>query len=113
MEGCNIVNSSYKYFFFLLNSGMEHWAKVLWVNVVWVLGVCFVLPAKMWAVSDNSCLSCNPSVVSPMELYPKIGVICLDEFNGDVYSACSIDIVPSVRVSLSLVFKVYIYFDVC
>ena len=40
-------------------------------------------PAKIWVVSDNSSLVSNPGIVVSVKLDPKIGVVCLNEFNGD------------------------------
>jgi len=40
LEGCDVINSSYEYFFLcLLNSSMECWAEVFWTNMVRMLWI--------------------------------------------------------------------------
>jgi len=41
LEGCDVMNSSCKdFFFWLLSGSIKCWAEVFWANVVWVLMVC-------------------------------------------------------------------------
>ena len=54
----------------------------------------------------------DPGVIFPVDLDPKIGVVYLDEFDRDVCFP-EVDIISSVRVSLSLIFKICVYFDMC
>ena len=62
---------------------------------------------------DNSFLGCIPAVFSVDEFYPKVGVVGVDEFDRDVALFLRVDVVTSVGVSLSLVFKVCVFCDVC
>ena len=46
LEGCDVVNSSCKdFFFWLLDSGVECWAEVFVTNMIWVLRIVNVPPA--------------------------------------------------------------------
>jgi len=91
---------------------MECWAIVLWVDVVWVLRVCFFPKTKFWGVKYSSLVRI-PLVVFPEEFYPKIVIFYFDEFNGSVYFLCKVDVVSGVFMSGSVVFKVCFAFDVC
>ena len=62
---------------------------------------------------DNSFLSCIPAVFSVDEFYPEVGVVGVDEFDRDVALFLRVDVVPGIRVSVSLVFKVRLFCDVC
>jgi len=42
LEGCDVMNSSCKdFFFWLFDGSVERWTIVLWIDVMWVLRVCF------------------------------------------------------------------------
>ena len=92
---------------------MKGWAEVFWVNVVWVLWVRFNPPAKYKGCLDDSLLGCIPAIFSVDKFYPRVGVVGVDEFDRDVILLFRIDVIPSVGVSLSLVFKVCVFCDVC
>ena len=62
---------------------------------------------------DDSSLVCIPTVFSVDEFYPMIGVVGTDEFDGDVTLFPRINVIPSVRASVSLVFKICVLCDVC
>ena len=62
---------------------------------------------------DNSFLGCIPAVFSVDKFYPEVGVIGVDEFDRDVALLSRVDVISSVGVSLSLVFKVRVFCDVC
>ena len=62
---------------------------------------------------DNPLLSCIPAVFSVDKFYPEVGVIGVDEFDRDVVLFSRIDVIPGIGVSLSLVFKVRLFCDVC
>ena len=66
----------------------------------------------MGIVSDNCSLVCDPSIVVPANLDPKIGVIYLDKFNRNVVFP-EVNVISGFGVSVSVVFKVCVYFDVC
>jgi len=55
----------------------------------------------------------DPSVVSEEESNPEVGVVGLDKFNRCVGFLWKIATVPSILVLVSVVFKVYISFDMC
>ena len=92
---------------------MKGRAKVFWVNVVWVLWVRFNPPAKYKGCLDDSLLGCIPAVFSVDKFYPEVGVVDVDEFDRDVVLLFRVDVVPGVGVSVSLVFKVRLFCDVC
>jgi len=48
----------------------------------------------------------------PADLNPKVGVIYLDKFDRDMVFS-EVNVISSFGVSLSVVFKVCIYFDMC
>ena len=62
---------------------------------------------------DNSLLSCIPAVFSVDKFYPKVGIVDVDEFDRNVALLFRVDVVPGVGISLSLVFKVCVFCDVC
>ena len=78
-----------------------------------MLRVYYEPPAKKWAVSDDSSLVRNPGVVVSVKLDPKVGVVCLNEFDKEILSSWCIKVVPSIRMFWSLVFEVCILCDVC
>jgi len=48
LEGCNVIDSSCKdFFFWLLDGGMKCWAGVFWADIMWVLRVCYFPSAKL------------------------------------------------------------------
>ena len=108
-----MMNSSCKDFFFLFNSGLEGWTEVFWINVVWVLWVRFDPPAEYKRCLDTSLLGCIPAVFSVNEFYPEVGVVGVDEFDRNVALFLRVDVIPGIRVSVSLVFKVRLFCDVC
>ena len=55
----------------------------------------------------------DPSIVSEEESDPEVGVIGLDKFNRCMGFLWKINIVPSILVLVSMVFKVCISFDMC
>ena len=114
LEGCNVVNSSCKYFlvWWLLDGCVECWAEVFWTDVVWVLWVCFDPPAKLW-FSKYSSVGSDPTFWSPEKSNPMIGVIYLNEFSGCMTFVWEINVVSVIIVSWSLVFKVSVLFDMC
>ena len=113
LESCNMINSSCKdLFLLLLNGSMKCWAEVFCTDVVWMLWVWFIPPAKIIVFSDNRSLVCDPSVIVPVDLDPKIGVVYLDKFDRDMVFP-EVDVISSFGVSLSVVFKVCVYFDMC
>ena len=61
---------------------------------------------------DNSFLGRVPAVFSVDKFYPGVGVVGVDEFDRDVALFLRIDVIPGIRVSLSLVFKVRLFCDV-
>ena len=101
LKSCNAVNSSCKYiFFWLLNGSVKCQTEMLWVNVMWMLRVCFFPPAKCWGFKDSS-LICDLLVVFPKKSCPEANIIyCSDEFHR---SMCS----------FWIVFKVCVNFDMC
>jgi len=112
LEGCNVMNSSCKdFFFWLLDGSMKCWAEVLWINMMGVLGVCFFPIPGSWGVKDSS-LVCDPLVVFPEESYPEVFVANFDEFNSCMVSFGEIDVVSGVFMSGSVIFKVYLDFYV-
>jgi len=112
LEGCNVMHSSCKdAFFWLLNGGVKCWAIMFWIDVMWVLRVCFFPSTKFWSVKYSS-LVCVPLVVFPEEFYPKIIVFYFDKFNNSMCFLWEVDVVSSVFVSKSVVFKVCVTFDV-
>jgi len=90
---------------------MECWAEVLWVNMIWVLRICFFPVASCWGVKDSS-LICDPLVIFPKESYPEIIIVYFDEFNSCMCSFWEVNVVSSVFMSRSVIFKVYLDFDV-
>jgi len=54
----------------------------------------------------------NPSIVSEEKSNPEVGVIGLDKFDRHMGLLWKINVVPSVFVLVSVVFKVCISFDV-
>ena len=70
-------------------------------------------PAKIWVVSDNSSLVSNPGIVVSVNLDPKIGVVCLDKFNGDGSSVWGVKVISGVKIVYSVVFEVCVLCDVC
>jgi len=66
----------------------------------------------MGIVSDNCSLVCDPNIVVPADLNPNIGVIYLDKFDRNVVFP-EVNVVSGSGVSVSMVFKVCIYFDMC
>jgi len=106
------MNSSCKdFFFWLLYSSMECWAKMFWADVVWVLRVCYSPITKPLGVKYSS-LICDPLVVFPEDFYPVIFIFYFDEFNSSICFLWEVDVVSSVFVSGSVVFKVCFAFDV-
>jgi len=61
---------------------------------------------------DLNTLVCDPTVIVPADLDPKIGVVYLDKFDRDVVLP-KVNIISGFGVSVSVVFKVCIYFDMC
>ena len=55
---------------------------------------------------------CIPTVFSVVDSYPKIGVIGIDKLNRDMFLFLGVNVVPSIRVSMSLVFKVCVLCDI-
>ena len=80
-------------------------------DMVGMLRVRYDPPACLWSIVYASLVSL-PRVLSSDELDPTIGVVNLDKFKGS-FSICCIKVVPSIRVSWSLIFKVDVYFDMC
>ena len=66
----------------------------------------------MGVVSDNCSLVCDPRVIVPVDLDPKMSVIYLDKFDRNVIFP-KIDVISGFGVSVSVVFKVCVYFDMC
>ena len=64
--------------------------RVLWVDNK--------LPAKERGVSDNYFLVSNPGVVVSVKLDPKVGVVCLNKFDRDVFFLRGVKIVSGVRM---------------
>ena len=113
LKGCDVMDPSGKNFFLLLfDRGMKGWAEVFWVNVVWMLWVRFDPPAEYKRCLDNSFLGCIPAVFSVDKFYPEVGVVGVDEFDRDVALLFGVDVIPGIRVSVSLVFKVRLFCDV-
>jgi len=111
LEGHDVMNSSCKdFFFWLLDGSVKCWTEVLWVNVMWVLRICFFPSAKLLGVKYSS-LVCDPLVVFPEESYLEIGVVYFDKFNICMCFLWEIDIVPSIFVSGSVIFKVCFDFN--
>jgi len=111
LESCDVMDSSCKdFFFWLFNSGMKCWAEVLWADVMWVLRVCFSPSAKLLSVKYSS-LVCGPLVVFPEEFYPIVFIFYFDKFNRSMCPFWEVDVVSSVFMSWSVVFKVCFAFD--
>ena len=70
-------------------------------------------PAEYKGCLDNPFLSCIPAVFSVDEFYPEVGVVDMDEFDGNVALFLRVNIIPGIRVSVSLVFKVRLFCDMC
>jgi len=84
LEGCNVMNSSCKdFFFWLLDGSVKCWAIVIWVDVMRVLMVCFFSSTKFLGVNYSS-LVCVPLVIFPEDFYPKVIVFYFDEFNSSM-----------------------------
>jgi len=66
----------------------------------------------MRVVSDYCSLVCDPRIVVPADLNPKIGIVYLDKFDRNVVLP-EVNIVSGFGVSVSVVFKVCVYFDMC
>jgi len=66
--------------------------------VVGMLRVDYEPPAKIWVVSDDSSLVSDPGIIISVKLDPKIGVVCLNEFNREVLSSWGVEVIPSVRI---------------
>ena len=112
LEGCDVVNSSCKdFFFWLLDGSVKGWTEVLWVNVMGVLRVCFFPIPGSWGMKDSS-LICDLLVIFPEESYPEVFVANFDKFNSCMCSFGKINIVSSVFMSRSMIFKVYLDFYV-
>jgi len=112
LEGCNVMNSSCKdFFFWLLNGSMKCWAEVFWVNMIGVLRICFFPSTKFLSVKYSS-LVCIPLVVFPENFYPKVVIFYFDKFNSSVCFIWEVDVVSSISMSGSMVFKVCFTFDV-
>ena len=47
----------------------------------------------IWGVSDDSSLVSNPGIVMSVKLDPKIGVVCLNEFDRDGPSTWSVKVI--------------------
>ena len=62
---------------------------------------------------DNSLLSCIPAVFSVDKFYPKVGIVNVDKFDGNVTLLFRVDVIPGVGISVSLVLKVCVFCDVC
>ena len=62
---------------------------------------------------DNSLLCCIPAVFSVDKFYPEVGIVGVDEFDRNVALLFRVNVVPSVGISVSLVFKVCLFCDVC
>ena len=62
---------------------------------------------------DDSLLGCIPAVFSVDKFYPEVGVVGVDEFNGNVALLFRVNVVSSIGVSVSLVFKIRLFCDVC
>ena len=61
---------------------------------------------------DDSFLSCIPAVFSVDKFYPRVGVVGVNEFDRNVALLFRVDVVPSVGVALSLIFKVCLFCNV-
>ena len=62
---------------------------------------------------DDSLLGGIPAVFSVDEFYPEVGVVGVDEFDRNVALFLRVNVIPGVRVPLSLVFKIRLFCDVC
>jgi len=91
---------------------MECWTIVLWIDVMWVLRVCFFPKTEFWGVKYSSLVRV-PRVIFPEEFYPKVVIFYFDKFNNSVYFLCEIDVVSGIFMSGSVVFEVCFAFDVC
>jgi len=112
LEGCDVVNSSCKdFFFWLLSSGVKCWTEVFWADVVWVLMVCCFPVTELWGVKYSSLIGV-PLVVFPEDFYPVVFVFYFDEFDGSVCFLWEVDVVSSVSMSGSVIFKVCFAFNV-
>jgi len=112
LEGCNVMNSSCNDFFFqLFDSSMKCWAKVFWVDIMWVLRVRIFPRAKLWGIKYSS-LVCDPLVIFPEEFYPVIFIFYFDEFNSSMCFLWEVDVVSGISVSGSVIFEVCFAFDV-
>ena len=58
-------------------------------------------------------MSCVPAVFSVDKFYPEVGVVDVDEFDRNVALLFRVDVIPGVGVSVSLVFKVGLFYDMC
>ena len=47
------------------------------------------------------------------KFYPEVGIVGVDKFDRNVALLFRVDVVPSVGISVSLVFKVHLFCDVC
>ena len=108
-----MVNSSCKYFFVwrLFNGGMECWTIVLWIDVMWVLRVCFFPKTEFWGVKYSSLVRV-PLIIFPEEFYPMVIVFYFDEFNNSVCFLWKVNVVSGIFMSSSVVFEVCFAFDV-
>ena len=62
---------------------------------------------------DDSLLGGIPAVFSVDEFYPKVSIVGVDEFDRNVALFLRVDVISGIRVSVSLVFKVRLFCDVC
>jgi len=68
------------------------------LSVFGMLRVDYEPPAEIWVVSDNSFLTSDPSVVISVKIDPKVGVVCLNEFNRDALSFWGVKVISGVRI---------------
>jgi len=80
--------------------------------VIWVLRIIGVPPANCRSFEYSSLIGL-PNVLSPAKSNPQVSVIDLDEFDRSMYVFGEVNVIPGVGVSLSLIFKVCVNFDMC
>jgi len=78
---------------------------------MWVLRVCFSPSTKFGSVKYSSLVH-DPLVVFQEDFYPKVVIFYSDKFNSSVCFLWEVDVVSSIFMSRSVVFKVCFAFDV-